>query len=341
MQELFKNVPLNKKPNKKFKAAIIGCGNIAGGYDPPPPLQWSVTHAGGYLLCPDTELIAAADTDERALRDFGSKWSVKNLYSDYRELLEKEKVDILSICLPTEYHYRAFKDALNYDIDAFFFEKPLSYKLEEAEELLEISRGKVVAVNYFRRWNPSFRRLKQEFDEGRYGRIIRAQVFYTKGVIHNASHAIDLLRYLVGEPCGGRCISEVPMDSVDDAADFYLDFNGDTRAYFVNAQDCGYNIFEIDILTERGRVLIKQRGQQIERFEVIEETFYKKFDIIKELKVEETEWRNCTTRAITEIVNCQLHGGIPSCTMEDGVRDLEISLAVVESGRSNCKVFQL
>jgi predicted dehydrogenase len=341
MQELFKNEPLNKKPNKKIRAAIIGCGNIAGGYDPPPPLEWSVTHAGGYLLCPDTELIAAADRDEKALLDFGSKWSVNKLYADYRELLEEEKVDILSICLPTEYHYRVFKDALNYDIDAFFIEKPLSYNFEEAEELIKISEGKVAAVNYFRRWNPSFGRLKQEFGEGRYGRIVKAQVFYTKGVIHNASHAIDLLRYLVGEPSGGRCISEIPAGAEDGEADFYLDFNGDTRVYFVNTQGCGYNIFEIDILAERGRVSIKQRGQQIERFDVIEEPFYKKFDIIEEEMVEETEWRNCTTRAITEIVNCRLHGGSPSCTMVDGVRALEISLVVVESGRSDCQAFQL
>ena len=327
--------------NRKLRAAIIGCGNIAGGYDPPPPLEWSITHAGGYLLCPDTELIAAADLDEETLYDFGEKWGVKKLYTDHQELLEKEEIDILSICVPTEHHYQVFKDALNHGINAIFLEKPLSYKLEEAKELAETTKGKVVAVNYFRRWNPSFTKLKQEITEGKHGKITKIGVYYTKGVIHNASHGIDLLRYLIGEPTSGGCISEVPPDSVDYEADFYLDFSRDTRAYFINAEDCSYNIFEFDFITEHGRFSLMQRGQQIARFETVQDPFIRELNIIKEGRVEETEWRNCTTRAIMDIVNCLLHRGSPSCTMEDGLRDLEISLAVLESGRNNSGVFTL
>lgn len=331
-----------KEPsNRKFKAAIIGCGNIAGGYDPPPPLEWSMTHAGGYLLCPNTELIATADIDEKNLRAFGKKWGVKKLYLDYKELLEKEKVDILSICLPTEYHYKAFKDASNYDISAFFVEKPLSYDLEEAKELVKISRGKVVAVNYFRRWNPSFGKLKRKIAEDRYGEIMKIQVYYTKGVIHNASHGIDLLRYLIGEPNGGKCISEVPLNVKDYPADFCLSFEKDMPAYFINLPDSEYNVFEIDFFTSKGRILVRQRGQEIVSFEKVMEPFYKEFDIIQEKKAEESEWRNCTTRAITEIVNCLVYGGSPSCTLEDGIRDLEISRKVLESGRNKSKAFRL
>jgi predicted dehydrogenase len=327
--------------NKKFKAAIIGCGDIAGGYDPPPPLEWSMTHAGGYLLCPDTELIAAADIDKKNLYEFGNKWGVKKLYQDYQEMLQKEEIDILSICVPTEHHHQVCKNAIHHGIKAIFMEKPLSYKLEEAKELAEISKGKTVAVNYFRRWNPTFDKLKQEIADGTNGKLVFIRVYYTKGVLHNASHGIDLLRYLVGEPRGGRCISEVPPDVEDYPADFYLQFGGDIQAYFLNIENAQYNIFEIDLLSEKGRILISQRGQQIVRFKIVQEPFYKTFDIIKEIPVEETEWRNCTTRAVTEIVDCFIRRGNTSCTMEDGLRDLEICLAVLDSGRNNSRLFEL
>ena len=78
-----------------FKAAIIGCGNIAGGYDKKIPDSWSFTHAGAYHLCPDTELIAAADTDNNTLDRFSKKWNVRNAYIDYAEMLEKEDIDIV------------------------------------------------------------------------------------------------------------------------------------------------------------------------------------------------------------------------------------------------------
>lgn len=327
--------------NKRLKAAIIGCGNIAGGYDQPPPLAWSLTHAGGYYLCPDTELVAAADIDQGTLSAFGKKWGIARLYTDYRELLVKEKLDILSICLPTEMHYQAFKEALSSDIRAFIVEKPLSYRMEEAKELAALAEGKPVAVDYFRRWNPSFIKLKKEISDGQYGKIVKINAYYTKGLVHNASHGIDLLRYLIGEPGGGRCLSQIPLDAEDYPADFYLDFGEDIQAHFQVVPSCEYNIYEIDLLAARGRVLIAQRGQQIVRFEMVPESYYRKFNIIREKAVEETEWRNCILRAVEDVVQCLYHGGTPSCSIADGLRDLEISLALLESGRNNCRPFKL
>ena len=60
----------------KLRSAIIGCGRIAGGYDQMVPTEWSATHAGAYRLCPETELVAVADSDPETLKDFQEKWHV-------------------------------------------------------------------------------------------------------------------------------------------------------------------------------------------------------------------------------------------------------------------------
>ena len=149
------------------------------------------------------------------------------------------------------YKSQLFKDtpyAMNYNINAFWMEKPLCFKLEEGRELVEMAREKTVAINYFRRWNASFDRLKREIAENGYGKILKIKTYYTKEVIHNASHGIDLLRYLIGEPVGGKCISPVPPETKDYQADFYLNFDGNVQAFFIGIPDCKYTIFEIDFL---------------------------------------------------------------------------------------------
>jgi len=65
-----------------FKCAIIGCGNIGGGYDKKIPKEWSITHAGAYHICPETKLITAADKSIEALEKFGKKWRIDKLYKD-------------------------------------------------------------------------------------------------------------------------------------------------------------------------------------------------------------------------------------------------------------------
>ena len=84
-----------------YKCAIIGCGKIAGDYEKAIPTSWSFTHAGAYHLCPETNLIAVADTDPEVLKRFGEKWGVEKLYGDYREMIDNEEIDIVSLCLPT------------------------------------------------------------------------------------------------------------------------------------------------------------------------------------------------------------------------------------------------
>ena len=111
---------MSRKSGKVFKTAIIGCGKIAGGYDRSVRTEWSLTHAGAYHLCLSTKLVAVADPDFDTLKAFQEKWHIDQGYTDYREMLENETIDILSLPLPTEYHFEAFKAAVEHDISAIF-----------------------------------------------------------------------------------------------------------------------------------------------------------------------------------------------------------------------------
>jgi len=313
----------------KLRAAIIGCGRIAGGYDRAVPSEWSATHAGAYHLCPETKLIAVADTDSRKLKNFQDKWHVERGYLNYTEMLESEKIDILSLCLPTEHHFEAFQAATNHNIGAIFCEKPLSHDLDEAFRMLEMSQGRIVSVNYFRRWNPTFADIVKALQRGDIGKGINVTIRYTKGLFVNGSHFIDLMRWIWGEPKSLKFIKVTQIDSADPGIDFSLDFDNGVTAYFINIPEIDYVFADVDILMEKGRIVIGQRGQMLIKYSVVHEPHYNLFDILGNAQEIETKWRNCTTRAVQEIVDCLKNGGSTSCTIEDGYRTMKICHKII------------
>ena len=307
-----------------FRCAIIGCGNIGGGYDRKIPTEWSLTHAGAYHLCPETELVAAADASHIALESFGEKWGISSLYKDYEEMLNSESIEILSLCLPTEKHFHAFKSACEKNIPAIFCEKPLSYEIDEAKEMARISEGRVVAVNYFRRWNLTINQLRKELNRGVYGRILNITARYTKGIFVNGSHLVDLIRWFFGEPEEIHPIGINTQDAEDPGVDFCLTYKDRFTVYFFNIPDVEYTFLDIDILTEKGRIVLDQRGQSIEKSSIIPESHFQNFNIIKRIETIETEWRHCLAHAVKEIVDCLKNDRQTSCTAVDGLHTVDI-----------------
>lgn len=317
--------------SNKLRAAIIGCGNIAGGYDATWPASWSVTHAGGYHLCEDTELVAAADPDEAALAAFGHKWSVPGLYRDHRELLAAERVDLVSITAPTPTHASILTDALAHRPGAVFLEKPLSYDLDEARAMSRAADGRVVAVNFFRRWNRTIAELVRDVRRGDYGAVVHLTCYYTKGVLHNAAHAIDLARWLFGR-CrrvwllGDRSAA---AGGDDPSLDFRLEFDAGVRADFISVDGIGYHFYDIDLLCERARCVLTQRGRELQVSLPGPDPVSRQFEVLSPVDTKETEWQACAVRSIEDVVRCVRTGGTPACTMADGLAALEIGHQVL------------
>lgn len=315
-----------------FRAAIIGCGKIAGGYDRQVPTEWSATHAGAYHLCPATKLVAVADPDPDRLKAFQEKWRIGRSYTNYVEMLDSERIDILSLCHPTECHFEAFKTAVDHDIRAIFCEKPLSYDLDEARRMVKMSQGRVVSVNYFRRWNPTISDIAGGLKRGDSGKGINVTIRYTKGLFGNGSHVVDLMRWFWGEPKDVDFIRITRDDPIDPGVDFSLAFDDALTVYFINIPKVNYVFIDIDILMEKGRIVIGQRGQTLKKYSIVREPHYQLFDILGDSKEVQTGWRDCTTRAVQEIVDCLENGGNTSCTVEDGYRALEVCTKVLANG---------
>ncbi len=290
---------------KIYNAAIIGCGNIAGDYDIKIPTKYTFTHAESYVLSKRVKLIAISDINKKKLTKFKDKWKVKRSYTNYEEMLNTEKIDILSICSPTETHFNILKYATkNKKIKTIFLEKPSTFKASETKFILKSAKKISIVVNYFRRWNESFIDFKKKFLNNNLQKIKKIEVRYTKGIYVSCSHQIDLMRFFFGEPINFKIIKKYKKFNNDSGIDFILKFKNNIEVYFLHIPNVNYAYFDINFYLENKILNISQRGQIISEYTKVEDSDYNKFCKITRSKSYETNWKNCLFKALNEIILC-------------------------------------
>ena len=114
-----------------LKTLIVGCGNIAGGFD----LNRNglpLTHVGAYKYHGKFDVIGCVDSNKKKLVNFSKKWSVKNSFLNLKEAyLSGLDFDVISICSDTKSHFELVKQALKLKPKLIFCEKPLALKLKK------------------------------------------------------------------------------------------------------------------------------------------------------------------------------------------------------------------
>lgn len=304
-----------------FKAGIIGCGGIAGGFDVNLPSAGALSHAGGYHLSQCVELISICDSDLKVAKEFSEKWGVKNYYSDYQKMITELNLDIVSICLPTELHFSCFTHVVKSDIKAIFCEKPLAKNLEEALEMEKISINIPVSINYFRRWNLKISDLKADIDAKKFGDHLHTTARYTKGLLGNGSHVMHLIEWLFGEPTnisGVEVCGDSPSHEI--GVNFTYNYDINSKVDFRHIPTLNYIFIDIDILFSDARIILSQRGQRLSIEKIVDDPDYPSFKILDNACLSETSWRDCSTRAITELADCINTGNKTSCSIEDSIQ---------------------
>lgn len=148
----------------------------------------------------------------------------EKIYTDYKQLINDENVDIVDICVPNYLHREILIEAIKAN-KHIYCEKPLTLDIESAQEVMEAYKkygyNKTSRITFEYRFVPAIMRAKQLIDEGSIGNIINFNFKYygsefidpnrpiswqsTKeksggGVLYAlGTHAIDLIHYLIGD----------------------------------------------------------------------------------------------------------------------------------------------
>ncbi|MDD5450223.1 MAG: Gfo/Idh/MocA family oxidoreductase [Candidatus Omnitrophica bacterium] len=243
---------------KIYRAAIIGCGRIGSEFDGEINRNIALTHAGAYSLNQRTNLIAGCDSRREKLKAFQKKWEVNSIYPDYRTMLEKERIDILSVCTPPKTHWPIIRYASNFPLKAIYCEKPISDNFRDARKILRLCRTKkiLLTINHQRRFDPFHRELKQKITEGFAGRVQQVNCYYTRGIFNTGTHILDLFYFLFGRPEWTMAVYSRNRSNFknDPNLDVVIKFKNGPLAALRACDDSCYLIFEIDILGTDARI---------------------------------------------------------------------------------------
>lgn len=192
--------------------AIIGTGAI------------SPAHIEAYLNFSDRcRIVALVDIYPEKAEEKARKYGLDvEVYSDYKELLDHPKLDVVSVCTPPYTHAEIVIDFLQAEKHVLV-EKPMASSLEECDAMLAAAKRhqkilSVVSQNRFR--NPMMK-LKRVLESGLPGKIVHAQVdsFWWRGysyydlwwrgtwekegggcTLNHAVHHMDLFQWMMGLP---------------------------------------------------------------------------------------------------------------------------------------------
>jgi UDP-N-acetylglucosamine 3-dehydrogenase len=180
----------------QLKAAVIGGGSMGR------------NHARVFADMEDVCLVGVADLNDRALSHFRQTYNIRT-YTDYRELLEREQPDLVSVVVPTEHHFAVARDVIRAGVP-LLVEKPIAATIEEGLALARLAeeRGVMLTVGHIERFNPAIRELKRSLDAGHLGQVYQifarrigpypARIKDVGVVIDLATHDLDIMHYLTG-----------------------------------------------------------------------------------------------------------------------------------------------
>lgn len=197
-----------------IRLAVIGIGRMGS--------RHARNIAGGVVK--GAKLIAVCDTDKKVLDKVCGKYKVPG-YTDFVELLDKEKPDGVVIATPHTSHIDIASRCVERGVHTLL-EKPISVTVKEARKIVDVlneNKSVIGAMMFNQRTNRMYRKAKQLIEEGKIGNIqrvnftitdwYRTQFYYDMGgwraswsgegggtLINQCVHQLDVLQWLIGMP---------------------------------------------------------------------------------------------------------------------------------------------
>lgn len=172
-------------------------------------------HAAAYKALSDAcEIVACADIVADNAKAFAEIFQVPNVYTDHREMLRKEKLDIVSVCTWPKWHAPLVIDAAEAGVRAVHCEKPMADTWGASQRMAEVCerRGVRLTFNHQRRFGKPFRRAKELLDEGAIGELRRVE-FSVGNLYDYGSHSVDMCNYFNGETPAQWVIAQIDYRS--------------------------------------------------------------------------------------------------------------------------------
>ena len=202
--------------SKTYSAAVIGATG-KGGYGHRLDTAFDIDNV---------ELVAIADHDAEGLADAGERLGVSRLYRDYRQMLETEKPDFVSIAPSWVTERVPMIEAAAAAGCHIYCEKPVAGSLAEVDAIVAACQSAKVKMGVAHQWRAMLpiQKLIKDVKAGKFGKLLRVRTRPkddSRGggeeLLLHGTHLFDLMMAFTGEP---RWVSgHVSVDDRDATTD--------------------------------------------------------------------------------------------------------------------------
>lgn len=312
---------------KKIRAAVVGVGHM-GQY-----------HVGMYADSGDVELVGVVDASKDRAELIAAKYNTK-AFSDYSELYDK--VDVVTIAVPTSLHYKVAKPFLEKGIHVLL-EKPIAKTMEEAKELFAIAEanGVHLQIGHVERFNGAVQEIKNVIKDPLVLEFRRMGPFTGRitdaGVVMDIMiHDIDIALNLIGSKVKSiKAVGGSAFTDMEDYASCQLIFENGCMASFISSRVTQEKVRTLSLSQKEAYVFLDFNEQDIhihrqassDYFISKEELRYKQESLIERIFVHRG---NPLKLEVQHFLDCSMRGAKRHVSAEAELRSLKIALRVLE-----------
>jgi predicted dehydrogenase len=302
----------------KLYTAVVGVGHLGS------------KHAKVYSRLKNVHFVGVCDINAEKAGKIAKKYHV-NYYLEYRDLFDK--VQAISIAVPTFLHHKIAKDFLNNGVHVLI-EKPITKALYEADELLEIAKKKnlVVQVGHIERFNSAVRAIESHIKKPRFIECDRSGPFVERAadigvVLDLMIHDIDIILGLVKSPV--ELIEAVGVKIISEHED-----TANVRITFSNKTVCDLTVSRVTKKSRRTIKIFQEDSYIYLNYLTQSATLYKKENgniKKKRIKIKKEE---PLKKELESFVHCVLNNKKPIVSGEEARKALRVAIDITEQIKS-------
>ena len=341
-----------------MKYALIGCGRIS-----PNHIQAAINN--------NLEIVAICDINSERIKEKKEMFPViKDVreYTDYKEMLNNEKLDLVAIATESGKHAQIAIDCLSSGVNVII-EKPIALSLKDADKIIAIAKEKNLKVSacHQNRFNKAIQKIRKSIENKEFGKLMygtahirwnRDEGYYNQAkwrgtweqdggaLMNQCIHNIDLLRWMMGNE-----VSEVmaytdnlkhPYIEAEDLGIALVKFTNGSYGIIEGTTDVYPNNLEetLYIFGEKGTA--KAGGTSVNRIEVWKlENGESEQDVIDEFyEVHKNVYGFGHTPLYADMIDAIKNDRAPYVDGEAGRKALELVLAIYLSAKEH-KIIKL
>lgn len=289
-------------------------------------------HTEKYTKLPNVELVGVVDANPLRAKEIAAKYHT-NAFHSVDDILDR--VDAVSIAVPTDQHYEVARKCLEQGIDVLI-EKPITHKLWQAEALIDLAKERkcILQVGHLERFNPAIEKMKSSLTHPLFIECHRLHSFVQRGtevdvVLDLMIHDLDIILDLVQSPVASLDAAGVNvMSDLIDIANVRLKFESGCVANVTASRISMKPMRKIRFFQEDCYVSCDFQTAQVEIYRQVKKQNEKLPEITAEtLSLEKKDALEEEIKSFLQAVQTRSR---PRVSGEDALRALRLAQSIVD-----------